>query len=247
MVSLEAALKTAIQVCYQLEDNELAAELLLAGDAPRVLLLYESAEGGAGVLLQRLDDPGAFAQVATKALEVCHFDPDTGADRRQSSPAAEECEAACYDCLMHYANQPVHRLLDRQAIRDALLRMSRGRTETAPGERPRGDHLTALGRLAGSDLERRWLAHLDAHGLRLPTHAQQFVERCRTTPDFFYADYQAAVYIDGPPHDFPERQARVAALTEAMEDAGFTVVRFHHRDDWDATLARYPHVFGRPS
>jgi hypothetical protein len=32
-----------------------------------------------------------------------------------------------------------------------------------------------------------------------------------------------------------------------MEDAGFTVVRFHHQADWDATIARYPHVFGRPS
>jgi superfamily II DNA/RNA helicase/very-short-patch-repair endonuclease len=247
MVSLEAALKTAVQVCYQLEDNELATELLPAGDAPRVLLLYESAEGGAGVLRRLLDDPGAFAQVARKALEICHFDPDTGDDRRRSSPSAEECEAACYDCLMHYANQPVHRLLDRQAIKEVLLRMSRGRAEAAPGGQTRGDHLAALGRLAGSNLERRWLAHLDARGLRLPTHAQRFVETCRTCPDFFYADYQTAVYIDGPPHDFPDRQKRDADLTEAMEDAGFTVVRFHHQDDWDATLARYPHVFGRPS
>ena len=47
-LKLEAALKHALQVTYQLEDNELAAELLPAGDAPRVLLLYESAEGGAG-------------------------------------------------------------------------------------------------------------------------------------------------------------------------------------------------------
>jgi ATP-dependent helicase YprA (DUF1998 family)/very-short-patch-repair endonuclease len=247
MVSLEAALKHAIQLVYQLEDNELATELLPAGDAPRVLLLYESAEGGAGVLRRLLDDPGAFAQVAKKALEICHFDPATGEDRRRSSPAAEECEAACYDCLMHYANQPVHRILDRQAIKDVLLRMSCGRADTAPGVQSRADHLTTLGRLAGSDLERRWLAYLDARGLRLPTHAQHFVESCRTTPDFFYAEYQTAVYVDGPPHDFPDRQKRDAELTEAMEDAGFTVVRFHHQDDWDVALARYPHVFGRPS
>jgi very-short-patch-repair endonuclease len=245
MVSLEAALKQAVQVRYQLEDNELATELLPAGDAPRVILLYESAEGGAGVLRRLLDDPAAFAQVARSALELCHFDPDTGEDRRRSSPAAEECEAACYDCLMHYANQPAHRILDRQTIRDALLRMSRSRTEAAPGPDTRDDHLAVLGRLAGSDLERRWLACLDARGLRLPTHAQRLVDGCRTTPDFFYADYQAAVYIDGPPHDFPDRQKRDAELTEAMEDAGFTVIRFHHQDDWDAILTRYPHVFGK--
>ncbi len=247
MVSLEAALKQAIQVRYQLEDNELATELLPAGDAPRVILLYESAEGGAGVLRRLLDDPLAFADVAKQALTICHFDPATGEDRRRAERATEDCEAACYDCLMHYANQPAHRILDRQTIRDALLRMSRSRTETAPGPDTRDDHLTALVRLAGSDLERRWLARLDARGLRLPTHAQRFVEVCRTTPDFFYADYQAAVYVDGPPHDFPDRQKRDAELTEAMEDAGFTVIRFHHQDDWDAILAKYPHVFGRPS
>ena len=247
MVSLEAALKQAIQVTYQLEDNELAAELLPAGDDPKVLLLYESAEGGAGVLRRLLDDPAAFAQVAKKALEICHFDPDTGDDKRCSSPTAEECEAACYDCLMHYANQPVHRLLDRHEIRDLLVRMSHARAEIAPGGSSRSDHLERLARLAGSDLERRWLAHLDSRGLRLPDHAQHFVSACRTSPDFFYTGYQTAVYIDGPPHDFPDRQTRDAALTEAMEDAGLTVVRFHHHADWDSILARYPHVFGRPS
>ena len=104
-----------------------------------------------------------------------------------------------------------------------------------------------LKRMAGSDLERRWLDFLEVRHLRLPSHAQQLVEACRTRPDFFYADYQAAVYIDGPPHDFPERAQRDDDKTEAMEDAGFSVVRFHHHDNWEATLARYPHVFGRPT
>ncbi len=247
MVSLTAALKRAIQLIYQLEDSELAVELLPTEDSPRVLLLYESAEGGAGVLRRLLEDPEAFAQVARKALEICHFDPVTGEDQQKSSSAAEKCEAACYDCLMHYANQLVHRLLDRQAIKDFLVRMSQGRANTAPSEQTREEHLLTLSRLAGSDLERRWLAHLDAKGLRLPTHAQYFVESCRTTPDFFYAEYQTAVYIDGPPHDFPDRHIRDTILTEAMEDAGFTVIRFHHQDDWDVALNRYPHVFGRPS
>lgn len=247
MVSLEAALKNAIQVTYQLEDNEIAAELLPSGDQPRVFLFYESAEGGAGVLRRLLDDPMAFSQVAKKALEICHFDPNTGEDKRRSSPSAEECEAACYDCIMHYGNQPFHRELDRQLIKDVLLPMSKAKTESAPGEQPRAEHVEVLCRLAGSELERRWIRHLDQRGLRLPTHAQHLVEACRTKPDFFYANYQAAIYIDGPPHDFPDRQSRDSELTEAMEDAGFTVIRFHHHDDWEQALARYPHVFGRPS
>ncbi|HSM74180.1 MAG TPA: helicase-related protein, partial [Desulfobacterales bacterium] len=52
MASLQPALKTAVQLRYQLEDNELAAEPLPALDDRRLILFYESAEGGAGVLRQ---------------------------------------------------------------------------------------------------------------------------------------------------------------------------------------------------
>jgi hypothetical protein len=31
---------------------------------------------------------------------------------------------------------------------------------------------------------------------------------------------------------------------DCMEDTGYVVIRFGYRDDWGATLARYPHVFG---
>ena len=60
MASLAAALKTAIQIRFQLEDSELAAEPLPHAANRRVLLFYESAEGGAGVLRSLLDDSGAI-------------------------------------------------------------------------------------------------------------------------------------------------------------------------------------------
>ncbi len=245
MVSLEAALKKAIQVQFQLEDNELATEILPNEDMPRLLLFYESAEGGAGVLRRLLDEADAFAQVARRALELCHFDPDTGQDKRRPERSREDCEAACYDCLMHYGNQPDHRRLDRQKIRDLLLRLNRARVQTAPGGQTRAEHLAMLERLAGSELERRWLKHLEAHNLRLPSHAQHLIEACQTRPDFFYAEYQAAIYIDGPPHDYPERAERDQTKTECLEDAGYIVIRFHHEEDWEAIIARYPHIFGK--
>ena len=77
MASLQAALKAAIQSCYQLEDAELAAEPLPDSDNRRVILLYESAEGGAGVLRRLIDDPQAIGEVATPAVigfvgDGCH-------------------------------------------------------------------------------------------------------------------------------------------------------------------------------
>src|SRR5215510_11731326 len=244
MVSLQAALKTAIQVCFQLEDNELAAEPLPNGNARHLLLLYESAEGGAGVLRRLLDDPQAMANVARAALEICHFDPVTGADQRHAPRAQEACEAACYDCLMSYYNQREHALLDRQLVRELLLHLARARTMSSPTPEPRATHLEHLLRQGGSELERRWLHWLDTYGYRLPDRAQAFVEACQTRPDFLYEDYQAAIYIDGPPHGYTDRQARDLQQTEAMEDYGYTVIHFGHADDWAHIAVRYPHIFG---
>ena len=62
MASLQAALKNAIQVDFQLEDTELAAEPLPGTGNRRYLLLYESAEGGAGVLRRLVEDTMALAR-----------------------------------------------------------------------------------------------------------------------------------------------------------------------------------------
>jgi len=94
-------------------------------------------------------------------------------------------------------------------------------------------------------LERKWLRNLDALNLRLPTKAQPRVNDCDTRPDFLYEDSLVAVYVDGPPHDFPDRQQRDKVRADCMEDLGFTVIRFGHDDNWDEVISRYPQVFGR--
>ncbi len=205
MASLQAVLKSAIQVKYQLEDNELAAEPLPSMDERRLILFYESAEGGAGVLRRLLEDQQALREVAKEALRLCHFDPETGEDLRRAPRAQEDCESACYDCLLTYYNQRDHQLLDRKAIRDFLLLLAQAQTKAAPTEKPRETHLQQLLRQAGSELESQWLCYLEEHGYRLPSHAQQLIADCGTRPDFMYQDYSAAIYIDGPYHDYPER------------------------------------------
>jgi len=245
LASLQSALKNAIQVVYQLEDNELAAEPLPSRYDRRLILLYESAEGGAGVLRRLLDDPGSFARVAAEALRICHFDPETGEDLRHAPRAREDCEAACYDCLMNYRNQMDHSMLDRQSIKELLMGLTETTVEAAPTVGTRAEHLERLERQAGSNLEKQWLAFIEDHGYRLPSHAQRLFAEAGTRPDFFYdGDYGAAIYVDGPHHDYPERQGRDAAQAEAMEDLGYMVIRFGHGDDWPATVAEYPYVFG---
>lgn len=244
MASLQSALKHAIQIVYQLEDGELATEPLPDQDNRHALLLFESSEGGAGVLRRLIDDQGALAAVARQALKLCHFDPDSGEDLKRPPGAREDCEAACYSCLMSYSNQRDHQLLDRKRLRDYLLRLAKATVKGSPALRPRGEHLEWLKKQSGSTLETQWLDFLEEHNLRLPSHAQTMIEKCRTRPDFLYEKYRAAIYVDGPHHEFPDRKERDQQQTETMENYRYLVIRFGLKDDWGAIVAKYPYVFG---
>lgn len=244
MASLQAALKSAIQIKYQLEDNELSAEPMPSVKARRMILFYESAEGGAGVLRRLLEDPNAFADVAQLALQLCHFDPQTGDDLRHAEGVNEDCEAACYNCLMSYFNQGEHRLLDRKMIFEVLMNLSGVTAKTSPSALSREEHLKRLHNLCQSDLEHEWLDFMEQRNLTLPSHAQKLMESCHTRPDFVYEKDCVAIYVDGPHHEFASRKERDKAQSECMEDIGYTVVRFDVKDDWEKIIAKHPHIFG---
>jgi hypothetical protein len=244
MASLESALRHAIQVEYQLEEMELASEPLPSPKQRRLLLFYESAEGGAGVLRRLVDDPQALPRLARRALAICHFDPETGNDRRRAPRATEDCEAACYDCLLSYINQPDHRILDRHRVASLLAELAHARVESSPGPRSRSEHLADLEKLCDSGLERQWLTFLEERQLMLPDKAQSYYEPCQTRPDFLYTNDHVAVYVDGPHHDYPDRQERDAQQRTCMEDRGWTVMRFRAMEGWDSIVSQHPSVFG---
>lgn len=245
MASLQPALKNAIQVLYQVEDGELSAEPLPDADTRRLILLYESAEGGAGVLRQLLAAPDALAKVAAQALELCHFDAQ-GNDLGRAPGAREDCEAACYDCLMSYTNQRDHEHLDRMLVRDILLTLAKSQVISSPVALSRSEHLARLKALCDSDLERQWLDFLETHNLRLPDAAQRLIETCGTRADFYYGDESTAIYIDGPVHDQPDVAAEDQQVNERLAwEAGLTVVRFRYDADWKAACAEYSRVFGK--
>jgi ATP-dependent helicase YprA (DUF1998 family)/very-short-patch-repair endonuclease len=246
MVSLQAAIRRAILAEFNLEDAELGLEGLPSRDNRKVFLIYEAAEGGAGVLRRLVQEPDALQRVATMALRICHFNPENGEDQKRAPEAKEDCEIACYDCLLAYYNQPDHEHLDRHLIRDVLMRLQRATVECSPTELSRSAHFEALKARCDSNLERHWLNHLEEHGYKLPSAAQKRV--LDTKPDFLYeGDYKVAIYIDGPPHDFPDRQQRDERQKADLEDRGWTVLRFRQAEQWAETMDRFPNVFGKAS
>jgi ATP-dependent helicase YprA (DUF1998 family) len=244
MASLQAALKRGVQAVFQLEEQELAAEPLPTADDRQLLMFFEAAEGGAGVLRRLIDDASKLAEVAREALSICHFDPATGEDLQHAPHATELCEAACYDCLLSYGNQRDHRLLDRQQIRDVLMSLAGGTVTAAAGSAPPDEHFQLLQQRCDSELERKFLDLLVAQRRRLPSHAQKLVANAQARPDFLYAEHQVAVFIDGPMHDGADLQAEDVLVEGRLEDAGYEVVRFHHAAAWAEILDQYPSVFG---
>jgi len=243
MASLQAALKQGIQITFQLEEMELAAEPLPKEDERNRLLFFESAEGGAGVLRRLIIEDGAIAQVAKTAIDICHYDLD-GNDLKRAPKTDEDCEAGCYHCLLSYTNQRDHGLIDRDKAKDHLFQLATSTTKTSGGRKPRTDHYADLIALCDSELEKEWLAELEAKSLRLPSHAQYSMPEFSTRPDFFYKAESVAIYVDGHHHDFPDRAARDKEQEEMLEAGGVRVIRFRYDEDWADVFSRYAFLFG---
>lgn len=245
MRSLQAALSAAIGIVYEVEESEIATEALPTSGKPRRLLFYEAAEGGAGVLRLLVDDPDALARVAAKALDLCHYDSITGDDLRRADGADEDCEAACYNCLMSYRNQRFHDALDRKLVRDTLMELSKAKVAASPGPLSRAEHKARLEKLCDSSLERAWLDFVDDNDYDLPDAAQKSVAGLYVKPDFFYDQYMATVFIDGPVHNHGHVAEGDTAKRDQLRDAGYTVIEFgYDKSTWPAIAAKYPEVFG---
>lgn len=245
-VSLRAALERAIEAEFQLEDSELdSRELPDTGHQGR-MLLTEAAEGGAGVLRRLVDEPEAIRRVARTALELIHYNPETGADLGHAAGAHVRCERGCYDCLLSYGNQYEHALINRHSIVEILRSLLGARVEAGAGGRRRGDQAEFLTKLGDSTLESRFIAWLRSTGRHLPNDAQRTIEACRARPDFVYGgQVPVAVFVDGPHHDTDIQRQRDREAETRLTDASWFVIRFRHDDDWAIVADQNEWLFGR--
>jgi len=251
IATLTYALKRGIESVFQLEESELAAEPLPDRDSRNAILMYEAAEGGAGILNRLATDPQAIRRVAVRALEVCHWHSRSGlwADAGDLDDTDPDCEAGCYRCLLSYSNQPDHERIDRkdEDVVKLLCRLAHATAEagSAAGADAE-DAFAALLRLCGSGLERAWLETVRDNGLRLPDRAQPMFSEFSTQPDFSYDATKALIYVDGPHHKNSATKTMDDAKRQALRSAGYKVIVFtENLDGWSEVFAKFAFVFGK--
>lgn len=233
VITLQYALKRAIEDVFQVEANEIGVVAVGDPDAPSILM-YEAAEGSLGILSQFVDDVAVFHQVVEAAQALCRFD------------AADYQGPASYDDLLSYYNQRDHKIIDRHLIRDALekLRVCAIEIQTNPGYASYDAHYQTLlrGLDPNSSTERKFVDYLYRNGLRLPDAAQKRVEGVYVQPDFYY-EPRIWVFCDGTPHDEPAVRAADEVKRQAILARGDEVWVYYYRDNLAEKVAARPDIF----
>lgn len=233
VITLQHALKRAIEGVFQVEPNEIGVVTMGDLEAPNILL-YEASEGSLGILSQFVDDVTIFHKVVEQAIMLCRYD-----DEGYKGPAS-------YDDLLSYYNQRNHKIIDRHLIKDALERLLICNIEiqTNAGFASYEDQYQALLRAVdpNSSTERKFLDFLYQNGLRLPDFAQKRVDGLYVQPDFYY-EPRIWVFCDGTPHDEPALKAEDSEKRQAIIAKGDEVWVYYYRDNLAEKIATRPDIF----
>jgi superfamily II DNA or RNA helicase len=233
VITLQHAIKRAIERVFQVEPNEIGVVAIGDPEAPNILL-YEAAEGSLGILSQFVDDVGVFHDVIAQAIVLCRFD-----DEQYKEPAS-------YDDLLSYYNQRDHKIIDRHLIQNALekLRICSIEIQTNAGFGSYDEQYESLMRNLdpNSSTERKFINHLHRNGLRLPDAAQKRVDGLYIQPDFYY-EPRIWVFCDGTPHDEPAVQNDDENKRQAIMARGDEVWVYHYKDNLAGIVSARPDIF----
>lgn len=233
VITLQHALKRAIENVFQVETNEIGVIAVGESDSPNILI-YEAAEGSLGILSQFIDNIEIFRQVIQQAIGLCRFD-----DESYKGPAS-------YDDLLSYYNQRDHKIIDRRLIADALekLRICSIEIQTNAGFADYDEQYRSLSRNLdpSSSTEKQFIDFLYRHGLRLPDAAQKRVDGLYVQPDFYYHP-RVWVFCDGTPHDDPQVKADDEHKRQSIMAMGDEVWVYRYQDKLPDIVAARPDIF----
>lgn len=214
MPTLQAAIQTGIVRAFQIESSEIIVEPLPNKDNRQHILIYEAAEGGAGILRHLAEHITFMQAVAAEALAAMHYELRDGIlyDTEQDKPEDTRCGKGCYRCLLSYYNQMEHALIDRSADETCTLLQDMSNNQC---------RLETIAS-ASSAANHPWLKELERRGIPAPEEADKSVAGIKA--DFFYPDAYVAVFMSRP----------APAVLDTLNDLGITSVHFPSASDAEA-------------
>ena len=232
-MTLQYALKRAIESLFQIESNEIGVELMGDKTNPNIFL-YEASEGSLGILSQFVEDKAKFNSLILEAIKICRYD-----DENYKEPAS-------YDDLLSYYNQKFHKDIDRFLIRDALNKLKICDVElitTNSFSNYEEHYKKILSKIdKNSSTELKFLNFLHDRGLRLPDDAQRRVNGIYSQPDFYYKP-GIHVFCDGSPHDDPENILKDTTIRDVIRNSGEEVVIYYYKDSLEELISKRSDIF----
>lgn len=238
VVTLQFALKRAIETIFQVEPNEIGVEVLGNPQYPN-MMIYEASEGSLGVLSQIVKDASLFKQIIEEAYKICHF--------KDGKDILDEPVPATYSDLLSYYNQRYHDKIDRFTIKDQLEKLmactldARGKSNYESYEDQFQHMLKNLDPNSSTELE--FIKYLYKNNLKLPDVAQFKVSDLYVMPDFYYEEERAVIFCDGTPHDNPDIKADDMLKREALRNKGYDVIEYYYKNSLDDLIKERSDVF----
>lgn len=228
--TIQYALLRGIEEVFQLEEGEVLAEPMPDRDARVSFLLYEAAEGGAGVLTRLVSDPESIAAVAREALKIMHFELDVNNLPDDAKELVDEngtdCVAGCYKCLMSYFNQMDHELIDRRDIlaKSVLLKLAKSATKNLILTQTFGEAQTTAPQILNSKLG--WDA--EAKQKNIPQNdSSPVVIGHKELPIVWRSHYVIVTF-----------ETLDEAIAKELDKKGFTVIYFNNdKSNWSAAFS----------
>ncbi|MEQ8810907.1 MAG: DUF1998 domain-containing protein [Imperialibacter sp.] len=245
VITLNYAIKRAIEMIFQIEESELGAWIMGKGDSTNILL-YEASEGSLGVLAELAKNPEKLREVFKKAYQICHFDPET----KEETEKGKSTPKASYDDLLSYYNQRHHDKINRYDIKRPLEQLMGAAIEMQSKQNASyQQQYEALLEMydKNSSTELKFLNYLYNHGIRLPDHAQVNLKDYFISADFIYDDgksgEQTVVLLDGSVHNNPEVAEKDLRQRSALKNAGIDVIIWRYDDSLDKLMEARKDIF----
>jgi len=184
----------SISTVMNLDDNEIAGFYQPIKGSNGKIIIFETSEGGTGTLSAVVKENVLLRKIATKALDLLHYDK-TGQDSENA------CVKACYNCICNFYNQYEHKFFDRTTVKEFLLQLAS--TTTIKDSQDDNVLFDIYMKEAASDLERTVIRMLKDQGIRLPASIHKIISKDGepiAEADLYY-DPKIVVFVDGPDHE----------------------------------------------